>query len=217
MKPSHPKLTGIGMPPIAVQLLSVPSIPNNYIRKTIMSDRVLPLEDPRLRIICTPIQDVTNPEFILENERLKVALNVFRAERGFGRGIAAPQIGILKRFIAINFGTGTYSMINPVITWRSNETFTLWDDCMCFPDLMVKVRRNRSISISFIDEQGQSKVLEKVGQAESELFQHELDHLDGVLATDLALDSQSTITRTAYEAEPSYFHSQVDYVIQATI
>lgn len=182
-----------------------------------MSDRVLSLEDPRLRIICAPIQDITNPEFIRENERLKVALNAFRAERGFGRGIAAPQIGILKRFIAVNFGEGTYSMINPVITWRSQETFTLWDDCMCFPDLMVKVRRSLSISIRFINEQGQSMALEKVSQAESELFQHELDHLDGVLATDLALDSQSIINRSAYEADPSYFHSQVDYVIKPTI
>ncbi|MFZ6820069.1 peptide deformylase [Undibacterium sp. Ji22W] len=103
----------------------------------------------------------------------------------------------VKRFIAINFGEGTYSMINPAITWRSKETFTLWYDCLCFPDLMVKVRRNLPISISFINEQGQSMVLKKVNQAESELFQHELDHLDGVLATVLASDSQSIINRSA--------------------
>lgn len=182
-----------------------------------MSDRVLPLGDPRLRLACKIVRDVANPEFIQENERLKAALEAFRAEHGFGRGIAAPQIGIPKRFISVNLGKGTHSMINPVITWRSPETFTLWDDCMCFPDLLVRVRRNCSISVTFVDERGQAEKWEKLGQAESELLQHELDHLDGVLATDLALDARSLIYRTAFDADPAYFQSQVDYVIQPTI
>jgi peptide deformylase len=182
-----------------------------------MTDRVLLLGDPRLRVICQPIQDVADPDFRGENARLQAALDAFRAERGFGRGIAAPQIGIPRRFIALNLGVGTHSLINPVITWRSPETFTLWDDCMCFPDLLVKVRRHRSISIRFLDEGGQPQTWEQVGQAESELLQHELDHLDGVLATDLALDARSIIYRAAFEAAPAHFQSQVDYVIQGTI
>ncbi|GEM_PF-4440156 len=59
-----------------------------------MTDRVLVLGDPRLRVVCKPIQDVADPDFRRENARLKAALDVFRAERGLGRGIAAPQIGI---------------------------------------------------------------------------------------------------------------------------
>ncbi len=182
-----------------------------------MSDRVLPLGDPRLRRVCDPVRDVKDPDFQLENRRLKAALDAFRAEMGFGRGIAAPQIGIPKRFISLNLGKGTHSLINPEITWRSEETFTLWDDCMCFPDLLVKVRRHASISIKFLDEAGQPHAWERLGQAESELLQHELDHLDGVLATDLALDSQSIIYRTAFNTDPAYFQKQVDYVIQPTI
>lgn len=182
-----------------------------------MSDRVLPLGDPRLRLVCKAVSDPADPLFQAESQRLKKALDAFRAEHGFGRGIAAPQIGISKRFIAINLGKGTHSLLNPVITWRSPETFTLWDDCMCFPDLLVKVRRNTSISITYLDEQGQSKAWEHLVQAESELLQHELDHLDGVLATDLALDTRSIICRAAFEADPTYFQSQVDYVIQPTI
>jgi peptide deformylase len=88
---------------------------------------------------------------------------------------------------------------------------------MCFPDLLVKVRRNTSISITFMDEQGQSQRWEHLGQAESELLQHEIDHLDGVLAIDLALDTGSIIYRTAFEADPTTFQSQVDYVIRPTI
>jgi peptide deformylase len=67
-----------------------------------MSDSVLPLGDPRLRIICAPVQDVEDPAFQAENRRLQAALDAFRAERGFGRGIAAPQIGIPKRFIGLS-------------------------------------------------------------------------------------------------------------------
>ena len=61
-----------------------------------MSDAVLPLGDPRLRIVCAPV-DFSDPAFPAENRRLQAALDAFRAERGFGRGIAAPQIGIPKR------------------------------------------------------------------------------------------------------------------------
>ena len=177
-----------------------------------MTDRVLPLGDPRLRIVCEPVKDVADPAFQVENQRLKAALNAFRSEWGFGRGIAAPQIGIPKRFVSINLGEGTYSLINPEIQWRSPETFTLWDDCMCFPDLLVRVRRNLSVSISFLDELGEPRAWEHLGQAESELLQHELDHLDGVLATDLALDARSIIYRTAFAADPAAFQCQVDYV-----
>ena len=183
----------------------------------VAADRVLPLGDPRLRLVCREVEDAVDPSFLRESLRLKAALDAFRAEHGFGRGIAAPQIGIPKRFVAINLGHGTHALLNPVITWRSPETFTLWDDCMCFPDLLVRVRRNMSISVAFMDEQGTAKTWEHLGQAESELLQHELDHLDGVLATDLALDAQSIIYRAAFDADPASFQKQVDYVIQPTI
>jgi peptide deformylase len=182
-----------------------------------MNDRVLPLGDPRLRVVSKLVRDFSDPEFQEENRRLKAALDAFRAEHGFGRGIAAPQIGIPKRFISVNLGQGTHSLVNPVITWRSEETFTLWDDCMCFPDLLVRVRRNASISVTFQDERGQPQKWDRLEQAESELLQHELDHLDGVLATDLALDPRSIIYRSAFDADPTFFRSQVDYVIQPTI
>ena len=105
-----------------------------------MTDRVLPLGDPRLHIICDPITEIANPEFRMERERLTNALDAFRAKRGFGRGIAAPQIGIPKRFVAINLREGTHTLVNPSITWRSDETFTHWDDCMCFPGAFGKAK-----------------------------------------------------------------------------
>lgn len=56
---------------------------------------------------------------------------------------------------------GAFTLHNPEITWRSEATFTLWDDCMSFPDLLVKVRRAESISIKYIDDDGRVAVLEK--------------------------------------------------------
>ncbi len=117
----------------------------------------------------------------------------------------------------MNLGAGTQTLVNPVITWRSPDTFTLWDDCMCFPHLLVRLRRHSSVSVAFLDERGQHQSWERLPRAEAELLQHELDHLRGVLATDLPLDAQSIIYRSAFEADPAYFRDQVDYVIQATI
>jgi peptide deformylase len=180
-------------------------------------DRVLLLGDPRLRVLCAPVEDLLSPSFAAEASRLKAALDAFRAERGFGRGMAAPQIGITKRFIAINLGKGTACLVNPAISWRSEETFTMWDDCMSFPDLLVRVRRNRSISLRFADESGALREWAKLDIAASELLQHELDHLDGRLAIDLALDRESIAYRGAFEADPKRFKAMVDYLIEPTI
>ena len=107
--------------------------------------------------------------------------------------------------------------MNPVITWRSEARFTLWDDCMCFPDLLVKVRRHASVTLAFTGEQGRRLGGERRPRAESELLQHELDHLDGVLATDRALDARSLIYRAAFAGIRPISEAQVDYVIQPTL
>jgi peptide deformylase len=65
---------------------------------------------------------------------------------------------------------------------------------MSFPWLMVKVRRHKSISIQYQDEQGCTQEMNHIDQATSELLQHEIDHLDGVLAVDLALDQNSLVS-----------------------
>lgn len=161
--------------------------------------------------------DFSGLEFVEENRRLKNALDAFRKEKGFGRGIAAPQIGIPKRMIALNLGEGTRTIVNPVITRRSSGTFTMWDDCMSFPDLLVMVRRHVSIDISYRDENGESREWTDMPQAESELMQHEMDHLDGVLAIDRALTREGIVYRKVFEADREYFEDQVDYVIRPTI
>ena len=179
-----------------------------------MPEAILPLGDPRLRVRSVPVLDLNAPDFRAANARLQATLEAFRKQHGFGRGVAAPQIGIAKRLIALNLGRGTRSLINPEITWSSPESFTLWDDCMCFPWLLVRVRRHVAISVRFLDEQGQVQHWEHLGQAESELIQHEIDHLDGILATDRAEGPEAIISRAAFEQFRDHFSEMVDYTIR---
>ena len=179
-----------------------------------MIDAILPLGDPRLRSRSTPVRELADPAFQAENARLQATLEAFRKQHGFGRGVAAPQIGIAKRVIALNLGHGTHALINPEITWTSPETFTLWDDCMCFPWLLVRVRRHASISLRFLDERGEHQTWECLGQAESELIQHEYDHLEGILATDRAEGPEAIISREAFEQFRDHFTGMVDYTIR---
>jgi peptide deformylase len=80
--------------------------------------------------------------------------------------------------------------INPVLEDKSRETIVLWDDCMSFPDLLVKVRRHASCRIDYLDRQWSRQSMALDGDL-AELLQHECDHLDGVLAVSRALDGQS--------------------------
>ncbi|MDC0718231.1 peptide deformylase [Nannocystis bainbridge] len=129
------------------------------------------------------------------------ALAEFRAEHGFGRAIAAPQLGIGLRLVAMNLGDGPRTLVDPEIVWHSDETFTLWDDCMCFPELLVRVRRWTSISVRHRDEHGRLHLRERLPAAESELLQHELDHLDGVLAVDRAEGPGAIVKRDDHDRE----------------
>jgi peptide deformylase len=71
----------------------------------------------------------------------------------------------------------------------------MWDDCMSFPSLLVRVRRHKCISVHFCDEHGNPHEWLQLNQATSELLQHEIDHLDGILAVDRALDDESLVLR----------------------
>jgi len=124
----------------------------------------------------------------------------FREVTGYGRGIAAPQLGTLKRVIFVRMQPAGFSaaLFNPEITWASDERFELWDDCFSFPDLMVRVSRASRIQVDYQDERGSSNRIEAEGDL-SELLQHEIDHLDGILAVQRAIDPQAFATRVEWE------------------
>jgi peptide deformylase len=162
--------------------------------------KILKLGDPGLWKKCQAVEDVKATETKATIRDLEDTLADFRKKNGFGRGIAAPQIGFLRRILFIDFPKEKISrlMINPRITWQSQERIQLWDDCFSFPDLLVKVERAREINVSYLSRSGENCSLSARGDL-SELLQHEIDHLDGILAVQRAIDGTSFALRSEWE------------------
>lgn len=150
---------------------------------------ILLLGDPRLYDYSAPVKKnelkVLKP-FI---ELMWESILDIRSTYGFGRAIAAPQIGLQKRIIALHFDQPEV-MINPQLSELSNEMIELWDDCMSFPNLLVKVKRHKTLKVSYRDLNWNLHIL-KPEDDMAELIQHEYDHLDGILATQRAIDNKS--------------------------
>ncbi|WP_194975756.1 peptide deformylase [Aquiflexum lacus] len=153
------------------------------------TDDILKLGDPRLYEICEPVQKEELPLVKTWVKDLHEAMEDIRAQYGFGRGIAAPQLGIMKRLFYLNLDK-PYIIINPKIKSPSQELFELWDDCMSFPNLLVKVKRHQSLTLDYLDENWEKQSWTVEGSV-SELIQHEFDHLDGVLCTMRAVDDKA--------------------------
>lgn len=185
------------------------------------SPKIYVVGDEILRKVCdeVSVDDILTHKTIVREatETAHRALNDFRKRVGFGRAIAAPQVGYALRIVTLNLpDKGVFAMYNPRITYRSAETFTMWDDCLSFPDLMVCVRRHKCISVAYLDEHGKEQLWSKCSQDISELLQHEIDHLDGVLAVDIAVPPArntlcpSIVDRAKWLAEREVFMSYVD-------
>jgi len=151
--------------------------------------RVLLLGDQRLEKVS---------ELVKKSEIKKVEKNIkimheilmaYKKEYGKFRAIAAPQIGINKRFIYM-FVDEPVVVINPILKNKSKEMMAVWDDCMSFPDLLVKVKRHKNVVLEFYDLNWKKHEINLNGDL-SELIQHEYDHLDGVLATHRAVGLKS--------------------------
>lgn len=120
---------------------------------------------------------------------LKDTIEHFRKHHGWGRAIAAPQIGVKKRVIYMQVNNPVV-FINPEVTFLGAEFIELWDDCMSFPDLLVKVKRHTRCRVLYKDMDWQDK--ESFFEYKmAELFQHEFDHLNGILAVERAISGKS--------------------------
>jgi len=154
--------------------------------------RILELGDETLRRVSAPARDPLETRRVLGD--LEDTLADFRRRHGFGRGISAIQIGEPLRLIFLKVDGRRYELVNPVFVDKSAETFEMWDDCFSFPDLMVRLRRHVRVVIEHEDVEGGRHRLE-AEHALAELIQHEMDHLDGVLAVDHARSSRDLMTR----------------------
>ncbi|MFW6378031.1 MAG: peptide deformylase [Bacillota bacterium] len=130
---------------------------------------------------------------------LKDTLMHLQREKGLGRALAAPQIGYKQKIIYANLPAEEIVMVNPEIVDKSEEMMELWDSCFSFNvDFFVKVERHRTISVKYLDEDGEECSREFTDDL-SELFQHEIDHLYGIMATDRMIDQQAIMMRSEWE------------------
>jgi len=101
-----------------------------------------------------------------------------------GIGLAANQVGLLKRVFAIHLKDQVpFCMFNPGILVGDNAKVLGEEGCLSFPDLFLRVPRDDKITAMYLDRQGNKCIIELEG-IDSRCFQHELDHLDGVCFTD---------------------------------
>ncbi|MEO0898310.1 MAG: peptide deformylase [Bacteroidota bacterium] len=148
---------------------------------------ILLLGDDRLRQICEAVKETELTQLSSTVAQMFELIKAFRNTYGFGRAIAAPQVGCLKRFVVHRpYEDERWKVYyNPVITDKSQEMMELWDNCMSFPNLYVKLRRHTNIQLTYRDASWNLQEEWLTGD-DAELLQHELDHLDGILSVDHA-------------------------------
>lgn len=154
-----------------------------------MKREILLLGSPSLYEASSAVTREELPELAEAVRDLHDTLLDFRAAYGAGRAIAAPQIGLQKRLIYMFINKPTV-FVNPVLSFSDDEMMEVMDDCMSFPNLLVKVKRHRRCAIHYRDLDWRERELRLEGDL-AELLQHEYDHLDGILATMRAMDDKS--------------------------
>jgi peptide deformylase len=156
---------------------------------------ILLLGDPRLYERSTPVLAEEIESILPVIQDLHDTMAEFQKRHGWGRAIAAPQIGVHRRIVCMHVDE-PLAFINPVIDQQSDEKMTFWEDCMSFPELLVKLENPRRCRLTFRDTKWQKHRFDLEDDF-AELLQHEVDHLDGILAVQRAIDSRSIALRRA--------------------
>ncbi|EPY2274883.1 peptide deformylase [Clostridium sporogenes] len=103
-----------------------------------------------------------------------------------GGGLAAPQVGILKRLVVIDMGQGLIKLVNPKII-NKEGTQEVIEGCLSIPNTWGKLKRPKKVTIQALNEYGKKIILTGTGDL-AKCFCHEIDHLEGILFTDLVTE-----------------------------
>lgn len=162
---------------------------------------VLQLGDPLLRQKAAKVADPTARGIHDLVQDLADTLAHWRSATGYGRGIAAPQLGELRRVIFLKLpGADPWPLVNPEIIDSSEEKIIVWDACLSFLSIFMQVERHREVTVRYQTLQGETREFEAGDERNlSELVQHEIDHLDGILAIDRVVDVKTICTREEFE------------------
>lgn len=140
--------------------------------------KILVAGDPVLRQQCQPVDRIDKK---LQRLLKDMADTMYAAE---GVGLAAPQIGVLKRIVVIDVGDGLFELINPVITKKEGSVIS-GEGCLSVPEYEGDVERAEYVECEYTDRKGKRMLVQTDGLL-AICIQHELDHLDGVLFIDKA-------------------------------
>ena len=143
------------------------------------SRKIVEVGDPVLRQQARPVTVI--------NKKIKKLLDDM-AETMYQAmvvGLAAPQIGVAKRIIVVDVGEGLWELINPEIIFREGEEVDL-EGCLSIPGVTGEVMRASRVRVRGLNRNGQQQVITAEGFG-ARAFQHEIDHLDGILFIDKAL------------------------------
>lgn len=140
---------------------------------------LIPYDDPRLHERCESVEDVAAEAELVA--QLKETVSAMPT----AIGLAAPQVGVLKRIFVLKLATNAppAAYINPEMVSVDKAWSSMDEGCLSYPQLTVSVGRPRSITVTYLDEHGSLRDEELTGLA-CRAFLHELDHLDGVTIFD---------------------------------
>ena len=138
--------------------------------------KIVQMGDPVLRKICKPVTEFDKKLAQLLDDLIDT---LHRAE---GLGLAAPQVGIVKRVCIVEYENKLYELVNPVLLSSSGSCKDN-EGCLSVPGFRGIVERPEHIEIEYYDRVGQRHTLEADGYF-ARVFLHEMDHLDGILFAD---------------------------------
>ena len=141
-----------------------------------------------IRLDGDPILRKTSKEITVINDRIKILLDdmIDTMINANGVGLAAPQVGVLRRAIVIDIGEGPIKIINPESIESSGGLVDV-EGCLSVPNITGTVERPEKLKVKYQDTDGVEKIIEVSGIL-ARVFCHEIDHLDGILYTDKAIE-----------------------------
>lgn len=148
---------------------------------------------PILKKKAKSVKKVTSSHIKLINDMIETMKNAP------GVGLAAPQVGISERIIIADIGEGTFCLINPKITKKSGKQ-EFYEACLSVPGFEAPVERFKSVVVKALDKTGKPVSIDAEGFL-AVVFQHEIDHLDGILFVDRVKDTSLIKPRTLTEEE----------------
>jgi peptide deformylase len=167
---------------------------------------VVKFGDPVLKSRASPVGEF-GPELRAEIERMVAIM-----QDGMGVGLAATQLGVLRRLLVFQAGGDSEptALINPQIEWLSEEGSIAEEGCLSLPRISVDVERPLHIRVSGRDGEGEAIEIEASG-LEARVLQHEIDHLDGILILDRTSRSQRKGALRALREGGSYSPSPEEH------